>query len=115
MKIDKRPDGPMLEGACRAYERAVEADMILAKDGLVIENKVLSEDGDVIILGIKKHPAVEISNRSWVIVKAFFTEFGLTPVSRLRLSIEKPNDAQDDLAKLLSQPRTRNSSANLVN
>jgi len=95
----------MLEGACRAYERAVKADLIVDKQGITIEEKYVDEDsGEVYILKVRKHPAVEISNRSWLIVKAFCSEFGLSPVSRTRLSIE-PLDAVDDLAALLAQPR----------
>lgn len=105
MKLDKRPDSLALEGACRAYERAVNADLILDKSGLTIEDKYIAEDGEVIVLRIRKHPAVEISNRSWTIVRAFCGEFGFTPVSRQRLTIEKDADPDEDLAKLLGGAR----------
>lgn len=106
MKLDKRPDGPMLEGVCRAYERAVQADLILDKQGLTFDEKFIDDTGEVHILKIKKHPAVEISNRSWLIVKAFCSEFGLTPVSRIRLSVANQDDeGADDLAAMLSRPR----------
>lgn len=105
MDLEKRPDAPMLEGAARAYERAVAADIILQRDGLIIEQKTMDEDGEIVVLGVKKHPAVEISNRSWLIVKAFCSEFGLSPVSRTRLAIEKKPDEETDLMKFLSGSR----------
>ena len=106
--MDRRPDGPMLEGACRAYERAVKADLIVDKEGLTFAEKFIDEEsGEAIILKIKKHPAVDISNRSWLIVRAFCSEFGLSPVSRMRLSPDKEDDdsADADLMAALSQPR----------
>jgi P27 family predicted phage terminase small subunit len=89
----------MLEGACRAYDRAVEADLIVQRDGLIMEE--VTEKGDV---RIKKHPAVEISNRSWLLVKSFCSEFGLSPVSRVRLAVQVKEE-EDDLAALLAAPR----------
>jgi phage terminase small subunit len=46
-------------------------------------------------------------NAAWMLLKAFCSEFGLSPVSRTRLAIEKPADAEDDLLEILSQPRER--------
>lgn len=106
MKLDKRPDGPMLEGACVAYARAVDADLILAEKGLVVEDKFIADSGDVIVLKTKKHPAVEISNRAWALLKAFCSEFGLSPVSRTRLTIPKDDDGDiEALMKALREPR----------
>ena len=106
MKLDKRPDAPMLEGACRAYERAVKADLILDESGLIVEDKFIEpESGEVIVLRVRKHPAVEVSNRSWLIVKAFCCEFGLTPAARMRVKVETGKDDDDDLVKVLSQAR----------
>jgi P27 family predicted phage terminase small subunit len=109
MGLDKRPDGPMLEGACRAYARAVEADLILDREGLIVTDTRVSEAGESITT--KKHPAVEISNRSWLIVKAFCSEFGLSPVSRTRLAIaKKPQDSMKSLMEMLSKPRDKKAS-----
>jgi hypothetical protein len=44
---------------------------------------------------------------AWVLLKAFCSEFGLSPVSRTRLAIEKPTTGEADLVALLSQPRER--------
>jgi P27 family predicted phage terminase small subunit len=108
LKQDKRPDAQMLEGACTSYALAVQADLILAKDGPIIaELYVEPETKEVIVLSRKKHPAVEIRNRAWGLVRSFCSEFGFSPVSRLRLSpVESdPGGDEDDLIKKLSQPR----------
>lgn len=106
MKLDKRPDAPMLEGACVAYSRAVSADLLVEEKGLLVEDKFIDDSGEIHVLKIKKNPAVEISNRSWVIVRAFCSEFGLSPVSRTRLSIEKSDkNADDEFMAALAAPR----------
>lgn len=108
MKLDRRPDAPALEAACVAYQRAVDADMILEKEGLMVYEKYVDpESEEVVILKVRKHPANEISNRNWLTVKAFSVEFGFTPVSRTRLVPRDPESAtsKDDLIELLSQPR----------
>lgn len=104
MNLDSRPDAMMLEGACVNYGRAVESDLILQRDGLTVEDPVIS--GERIILKIKKHPAVEVSNAAWRQVRAFCSEFGLSPVARARLTIEKA-EKTDDLIGLLSAQRVR--------
>ena len=42
-----------------------------------------------------------------MLLKSFCSEFGLSPVSRTRLTIEKPADGEDELIAILSQPRER--------
>lgn len=105
MGIDSRPDAMMLEGACVNYARAVQADLILAR-GCQVEEPILDSEGDQIGVKVKNHPAVAVSNACWRQVRAFCSEFGLSPVSRTRLSFDKkPGDGEEDLLKLLSQPR----------
>lgn len=113
MNQDRRPDGMMLEGACVGYERAVLADLIIAKEGLIItESKIDDESGEVIVLKRKNHPAIAISRASWNQVRAFCSEFGLSPVSRTRLAVEKRDDGAADLATLLSTPRAQRQTVN---
>jgi P27 family predicted phage terminase small subunit len=106
MQLDCRPDAQMLEGACSNYARAVQADLILAKDGPVVDEVVLYK-GEILIGVVrkKKHPAVAVSNAAWALVKGFCSEFGLSPVSRTRLAIERKDDGERNLHDLLSGPR----------
>lgn len=108
MNLDCMPDAMMLEGACVNYARAVEADFIVNRDGLVLEISTIDEDtGERRILRTQANPAVTISNNSWRLVRSFCSEFGLSPVSRQRLTIETPEKETDDLMALLSKPRER--------
>ena len=94
----------MLEGACVAYMRAVEADLIL-RQGFTIEEPIMDKEGEVIGMKIKNHPAVAVSNSAWKQLRAFCSEFGLSPVSRTRLTIDKPANGEKDLMDMLSAPR----------
>jgi len=92
MGLSKHPDAIMLEGACVAYARAVEADEMVRKEGLIVGGL---EDP-------KAHPAIGISEKSWRQVRSFCTEFGLTPSSRTRLALDKGADQGPSLADLLN-------------
>lgn len=107
MNQDHRPDALMLEGACVNYARAVKADQAVDRDGITIElSKIDEESGERILLGMKANPAASISDKAWKLVRAFCSEFGLSPSSLTRLKIEKPDDDAQDLAALLAEPRS---------
>src|SRR5690242_2033149 len=91
MDLDSMPDAQMLEGACVGYERAVKADLILQKDGLIVEDSRVV-NGSLVILKRRAHPAVNVSRVAWNQVRAFCSEFGLSPVSRTRLAVEKRSE-----------------------
>jgi len=107
MHLDCRPDAMMLEGACVNYARAVQADLMLAQQGIVIGQPIFDGNGDRVGTKIKNHPAVAVSNAAWNRVRAFCSEFGLSPVSRTRLTLEKPDTSAQDLVELLNRPRER--------
>jgi P27 family predicted phage terminase small subunit len=112
MDLDRRPDAIMLEGACVNFARAVEADLLIQLEGLVVVQEIkTSKNGEVISIRRKKNPAVEISNKAWALVRAFCSDFGLSPVSRTRLAIGKEGPKQDDLMSLLMRPRDRKAPA----
>jgi P27 family predicted phage terminase small subunit len=92
MKISKRPDAIMLEGACVAYGRAVEADERLKREGLVVGE----------LDSPKPHPCCGISQKCWAQVRAFCSEFGLSPSSRTRLALEAIKDDGPSLMDMLN-------------
>lgn len=106
MDLGSRPDAAMLEGACVHYARAVEADLIIAAAGQMLEEPILNRDEVVVGTRFKTNPAIAISAKSWLLTKAFCSEFGFSPVSRMRLAAEKPNVEEQDLMAVLSRPRT---------
>jgi P27 family predicted phage terminase small subunit len=107
MKLDMRPDAMMLEGACVNYARAVQADAMVQRGCQLKEPIINHTTGEVIGTKIKNHPAVAISNAAWRQVRAFCSEFGLSPVSRTRLALEQPDTSSEDLMKLLTAPREK--------
>jgi P27 family predicted phage terminase small subunit len=106
MDLDRRPDRPMLEGACIAYAEAIACFQLVEKQGRVIPRRARDAAGNWVVVGMVAHPAVRQRNQALLIMRAFCSEFGLSPISRTRLSVEPPDDEEDDLWKLLSQPRT---------
>ena len=108
MNLDCRPDALMLQGACVAYQAAIEAYETIQKQGPLVAKRILDpETNKLVVSNVKPHPAVAQGNAAWMLLKAFCSEFGLSPVSRTRLAIEKPADGEDDLMAILSQPRER--------
>jgi P27 family predicted phage terminase small subunit len=87
MNLDARPDAMLLEGLCTSYARAVEADLILAKEGLLVEESAIDpETGKRVVLKMRNHPAISVSRTSWAHVRAFCSEFGLSPAARMRVT-----------------------------
>lgn len=106
MNIDKRPDAQMLEGAAVNYARAVEADILVEKDGLVVLEPIVSKGGEVVGEKRVTNPAIAISNAAWNQVRAFCAEFGFSPVSRTRLAnIARDPKPTEDLMAILRKPR----------
>ena len=115
MNLDCRPDAMMLEGACVNYARAVQADIMLTAQGIVVGQPIFDANGQRVGTKIKNHPAVAISNAAWKQVRAFCSEFGLSPVARTRLTLEKPDTSSEDLMTLLSKPREPKVKKEIVN
>ncbi len=116
MNLDCRPDAPMLEGACIAYESAIECYETIRKQGRQIPRRALDPaTNKLVVVGLRPHPAVAQMNASWMVLRAFCSEFGLSPVSRTRLAIDKPDAGDDELAAILSQPRERKQPTETIN
>jgi P27 family predicted phage terminase small subunit len=96
----------MLEGAVIAYVETVACFELVEKQGRVIPRRARDAAGNWVVVGMVTHPAVRQRNQALLIMRAFCSEFGLSPISRTRLSVEAPDDEEDDLMALLSQPRT---------
>jgi len=105
MDVDRRPDGHALECAALAYEDIVVSSKLIGKQGRIIPKRARDANGNFVVVGLAAHPATRQRNAAMLILRAFAAEFGLTPTSRLRLSVEPPDDQEDDLFALLSQPR----------
>jgi P27 family predicted phage terminase small subunit len=108
MDLDRRPDSHMLEGCCVAYDAAVDAYETIQKQGRLIAKKALDpKTNTMVVVDVRPHPAVRQGNQAWALMRAFCSEFGLSPVSRIRLSIEKEDGGEADLLELLGRPREK--------
>lgn len=115
MGLDRRPDAMMLEGACIAYEKMTRAHEKLTKEGEVVNTPVMNSEDEVVGFTQKKNLWVSIQERAMLLLKGFCSEFGLTPVSRERITIDKPDEGEVDLAELLSRPRAPRKPITTVN
>lgn len=82
-------DDATLEGACAMYARALQAESIVKKQGILIVTK----QGFVL-----QNPAVSIAKNSWALWRQFAAEFGITPSARSRINIKPaaPTNADPD-------------------
>lgn len=85
-----RVDMAALASYCEAYALLMRAAKAIDAEGLVLT----SQSGYA-----QPHPAVGIVQRSMQNIRAFCSEFGLTPSSRGRMSLPEPET--DDLDALL--------------
>ncbi len=79
-------DRASLAAYCQCWARWIEAEELVAEQGLV----AVTDKGNVI-----QHPAVGIANTALGQMRAFLTEFGMTPASRTRISVKPPTKGQD--------------------
>ncbi|MEI7705863.1 MAG: phage terminase small subunit P27 family [Deltaproteobacteria bacterium] len=83
-------DGSVLEGFCRHYSRAVQADRAIDKYGMIIDTP----------FGPKLNPAVRVSRESWTVLNQLGSKLGLSPSDRARLSVPEKapvDDTEEDL------------------
>ena len=70
-------DVTMLAVYCQLYARAVEAEEIFSREGM------MREDGTA-------HPCIRIARQSWSLCRQYATDFGATPSSRTRIDVTPP-------------------------
>lgn len=91
-------DDATLHGACLSYARALEAGVLVKKQGMTI----VTDKGFII-----QHPAVSIERNSWASWLRFATQFGLTPSARSSLHI-KPLEEKDAAEAFLFGGKAKN-------
>ncbi|MBX9878848.1 MAG: phage terminase small subunit P27 family [Candidatus Obscuribacterales bacterium] len=70
---------PILAEYCRTVAAAIEADLILNKDGIIISAK----NGNP-----KAHPQLAISQKAWNRALSLGQKIGIGPLSRQRLTVK---------------------------
>ena len=105
MQLDARPDAMMLEGCCVSYAPFVELHELIETQGKLVAQKERNpQTGQMEIVDVRPHPGLHIRDRALMQMRAFCSEFGLSPVSRTWLTIDK-GDKLPDLADILNKPR----------
>ncbi len=102
MSLDCRSDAMMLEGACVSYQTYVELYELIETQGKLVAKKERNpHTGQMEVVDVRPHPALHVRDRALMQMKAFCSEFGLSPVSRSRLSVERQEtDDYDPWAQL---------------
>lgn len=94
-------DRAALAAYCQSYARWRQAEAAL-DDGLRIELFKVTNEGEAIVYQVIQKPEVAIAQKERQLMKAFLTEFGLTPASRTRLKTpEKP--VEDDFDSFMGR------------
>lgn len=88
--IAKQTDAVALELLCSAY-----AEYLEASDKVRSAGPVWIEKGEGKIPKFAYSPYWAVANRAWDKVKAMLTEFGMTPSSRSKITVDKP--VQEDV------------------
>ena len=92
-------DGAALEGYCKAYSRWVEAETQMDQ----LKSTVFKPNKDTNY--IQQLPQVSIAQKYLAVVKAFCSEFGLTPSARSRMTLPGQVEEEDPMEALLSRSR----------
>lgn len=74
--VTSRVESAALGCYCQAVSRLRKAEAEILRDGITIMTET----------GLKKHPAVTISNEAMDHIRAFGSQFGMTPASRSKVS-----------------------------
>jgi P27 family predicted phage terminase small subunit len=98
MKVLTEADYIALGTLCQAYSTLIAAQKHLNKGGILFK----TPSGY-----IQQNPLLGIIGAQTRIVNDLLREFGLTPSSRTRITVEKQDDGQAELMALLSQPRVK--------
>ena len=69
-------DATHIEGLCRQYQLAKEADQLIVKDGICITGALGSQI---------KNPACNVSDAAWSKVRGYCNDLGLNHLSRQRM------------------------------
>lgn len=93
-------DGKALAAYCETFAQWRRAMERVEELGILVEEPIIvgvGENAEVVGTKYKRNPAITIANDNLKLMKSFLVEFGLTPASRGRLKIEKPNEEADPM------------------
>ena len=95
-------DTASLAGYCQLYGRWVQLETDILTEGNTIEDNRFNKDGDIVSAKITINPKVTEARLTLQQMRAFSTEFGMTPSARTRLSVEPPKKEVDKMEAILN-------------
>lgn len=105
MKLLSRADGKAIAAYCQCYSRWREAEKLIDKFGMIVEEPIVTKEGEVVGTKYKKNPACNVAKEMVGQMRAFLSLFGLDPSSRSRLRVGEKNKEVDPLQDLLNRKR----------
>jgi P27 family predicted phage terminase small subunit len=96
MGVLAKIDAKALAAYCHAFARWMEAEKSVRQLGIIVMEPIYGLGDQLLGVKYKKNPAVTISEAAVKIMKAFLVEFGMTPSSRSRIRVDKPQEAEED-------------------
>lgn len=100
MNVGTPVDAESLGTLCNALQEYIDATKEIAKYGLVVLEHRYDKDGNVVGDSYKANPAVAARADSWRRANLMMQQFGLTPSSRAKLKVEKPEE-EDEFEQLM--------------
>lgn len=95
-----RADRATLSAYCQAWAELVDATKTLDRDGRYLSESQQNSKGEVLGEKLKPHPAIASQRDAFGRVKAFGSDLGLSPSSRMRLRVVR-DGGPDALAAIL--------------
>jgi P27 family predicted phage terminase small subunit len=97
----QRVDRAMIAGYCEAWAKFKTAEKTIQEKGSTFEIPKYDRDGNVLSVYHQVTPEVSISNNAMSQIIKFCQEFGLSPSSRTRLTVEKKTNNKGGVEDLL--------------
>jgi P27 family predicted phage terminase small subunit len=104
-------DGAALADYCMCFSRWQEAEAAVTKHGVVYEEPVTDEEGEVVGYRLKKNPAVTVAMACQKEMRAALGLFGLDPSSRSRIKGATQDKQKSALVQLLEANQARRQKA----
>src|SRR5580765_1036673 len=96
MQLHQRPGAYEREMFCLARAKALQAEEQLEREGITLNIPIYDREGMEIGVNKKQHPAQKTATEAWKKVQEFASAYGLNPVSRTRLAVEKAEDPTEE-------------------
>ena len=95
MNVGTPVDADSLGALCNALQEYIDSTKEITKHGLVVVEHRYDKVGNVVGDTYKANPAVQARADSWRRMNLMMQQFGLTPSSRAKLKVEKPEEEDE--------------------